>query len=115
MSPEDYIPVETRKSEKRDCGQYKNCSRYTAILYGLIVPCHKCDGQPEFFENMNRTIPAFEEILNGSDKKSNIRYYESRIPTSRTDASVMRIWLDSEQIDTSKLFINKRFEIYYVP
>lgn len=61
MRPDDYVPVETRKSEKRDCSRFESCLLYCAILHGWLVPCANCNGQPEFFESMVRTNQVFEE------------------------------------------------------
>jgi hypothetical protein len=60
MRPDGFIP-ETRKSEKRNCPRYDDCWTYTSLIHGWLVPCYKCDGNPEFLESMERTLPVFEE------------------------------------------------------
>lgn len=87
MSPDNYNG-ETRLSEIRSCNFYRSCETYTAILHGLTVPCYRCSGEPEYLEQMNIALPIFMEILNASpDKKSNLRDYERKIPTSQSTES----------------------------
>jgi hypothetical protein len=61
MRPDAYNPIETRKSEKRDCPKYESCLSYVAILHGWVIPCSNCDGTPSYLASMERALRVFEE------------------------------------------------------